>query len=268
MLTGWRKYDNIAPPIHSADPGQRFLIHRPLLEVSGFLRNAPKLKIKTVITIFCAFAQDYVAAEFEELGYEVTRQDVSLGNRTAGDIYLDDLVFAAATPSNNSYYTGFGTASGAAVYLSDPDAVVFGSTNKTLDDLASAPIKWAGKSLILDSKVCLNFIFSMGTYTGDASDLSLHVSYTDTYGATKEVLLTDAELYNEKLGYYAFTLDTMLAAELRSVVSVQVYSDNTPVSCTLQYSADTYGNNKEGTLLDLCKALFAYSDSAKAYFAG
>ena len=29
---------------------------------------------------------------------------------------------------------------------------------------------------------------------------------------------------------------------------------------------DTYGNNKTGTLLDLCKALFAYSDSAKAFF--
>ena len=139
------------------------------------------------------------------------------------------------------------------------DAVVFGNTNKTLDDLANASIKWVGKSLNLDSKVCLKFIFSKGTYTGDIADLTLHVSYTDTYGATKEVVLTDAELYNEKLGYYAFALDTMLAAELRSVVSVQVYSGNAPVSCTLQYSADTYGNNKTGTLLDVCKALFAYS---------
>ena len=151
-------------------------------------------------------------------------------------------------------------------YLSDIDAVTFGNTNQTLDDLANASIKWVGKSLNLDSKVCLKFIFSMGSYTGDVSDLSLRVSYTDTYGATKELVLTNAELYNAKLGYYAFTLDAMLAAELRSVVSVQVYSGNTPVSCTLQYSADTYGNNKTGTLLELCKALFAYSDSAKSYF--
>ena len=116
------------------------------------------------------------------------------------------------------------------------------------------------------SDLGLKFIFSKGTYTGDLSDLSLRVSYTDTYGAAKEVMLTGAELYNANLGYYAFTLDTMLAAELRSVVSVQVYSGNTPVSCTLQYSADTYGNNKTGTLGALCKALFAYSDSAKSYF--
>ncbi|MBR6826111.1 MAG: hypothetical protein IKM59_06140, partial [Oscillospiraceae bacterium] len=152
-------------------------------------------------------------------------------------------------------------------YLSDIDAVKFGNTNQTMDDLANAPIKWVGKSLNLDSKVCLKFIFSMGSYTGDVSDLSLRISYADTYGATKELVLTGAELYSAKPGYYAFTLDTMLAAELRSVVSVQVYSGNTPVSCTLQYSADTYGNNKTGTLLDVCKALFAYSDSAKAYFA-
>ena len=152
--------------------------------------------------------------------------------------------------------------------LSDMDSVVFGNTNKTLDDLSNASIKWVGKSLILDSKVCLKFIFSKGTYTGDVADLTLHVSYTDTYGATKEVVLTGAELYNANLGYYAFTLDTMLAAELRSVVSVQVYCGNAPVSATLQYSADTYGNNKTGTLLDVCKALFAYSDSAKSYFGG
>ena len=151
--------------------------------------------------------------------------------------------------------------------LSDLDAVQFGNTNKTLDDVTGASAKWVGKSLILDSKVCLKFIFSKGTYTGNVSDLVLHVSYTDTDDGVKESILTGAELYNEKLGYYAFTLDTMLAAELRSVVSVQVYSRNTPISCTLQYSADTYGNNKTGTLLDLCKALFAYSDSAKNYFA-
>jgi hypothetical protein len=51
------------------------------------------------------------------------------------------------------------------------------------------------------------------------------------------------------------------------VVSVQIYNGDTPLSATLQYSPDTYGNNKTGTLLELCKALFAYSDSAKAYFA-
>ena len=152
-------------------------------------------------------------------------------------------------------------------FLSDIDAITFGNNNRTLDDLTNASVKWVGKSLILDSKVCLKFIFSMGTYQGSTSDLSLRVSYMDTYGERAELILANAELYNEKLSYYAFTLDALLAAELRSVVSVQIYCGETPVSSTLQYSADTYGNNKTGNLLDLCKALFAYSDSAKDYFA-
>ena len=137
-----------------------------------------------------------------------------------------------------------------------------------LNDLPDAPIHWKGKALSLESKVCLKFIFSMGTYAGEPTGLSLRVSYADVDGNTKTLVLTDAELYNEKNSYYAFTLDAPTAAELRAVVSVQVYAEGTPVSSTLQYSADTYGNNKTGTLLDLCKALFAYSDSAKAYFAG
>ena len=60
----------------------------------------------------------------------------------------------------------------------------------------------------------------------------------------------------------------MCSSDLRAVLSAQIYEGDTPVSHTLQYSPDTYGNNKKGDLLELCKALFAYSDSAKTYFAG
>ena len=151
-------------------------------------------------------------------------------------------------------------------FLTDMDSVTFGSTNTIADDLPNAPVQWKGKALNLDSKVCVKFIFTLGTYAGDASDLTLRVSYRDTKGEEKTVILENPSLYNEKNGYYAFTLDTLLAAELRTVVSAQVYAEDTPVSATLQYSADTYGNNKTGTLLDVCKALFAYSDSAKSYF--
>ena len=52
------------------------------------------------------------------------------------------------------------------------------------------------------------------------------------------------------------------------MISAQVYIGDQPASVTLRYSPDTYGNNKTGALGELCKALFAYSDSAKAYFLG
>ncbi len=167
---------------------------------------------------------------------------------------LDSLADAAMSDTHKSY-------------LSDMDAVTFGNTNRVLRDLENAPINWAGKSLNLESKVALKFVFDPANYTGSLSDLTLHISYEDAQGSGKTLVLKAPELYGEGMGVYVFTVDTLLAAELRTVVSAQIYAGDTPVSCTLQYSADTYGNNKTGTLLDLCKALFAYSDSAKAYFA-
>ena len=152
-------------------------------------------------------------------------------------------------------------------YLSDMEAVTFGNTNVVLEDLPNAPITWVGKSLSLESKVALKFVFNPANYIGELSALTLRISYVDAYGNTKTATIADPALYNAQIGYYVFTVDSLLAAELRAVVSVQIYAGDTPVSATLQYSPDTYGNGKSGTLLDLCKALFAYSDSAKAYFA-
>ncbi len=151
-------------------------------------------------------------------------------------------------------------------YLSDMEAVTFGNTNKVLNDLENAPIIWAGKTLNLESKVALKFVFSTAGYNGNLEDLNLRVSYTDIEDKTVTAMVEGIEAYNAALQQYAFSFDGLLAAELRSVVSVQVYAGNVPVSCTLQYSASSYGNGKTGELLTVCKALMAYSDSAKAYF--
>ncbi len=152
------------------------------------------------------------------------------------------------------------------LYLSDEEAVTFGNTNRVLDDLQGATVTWAGKALDLDSKVCLKFIFDLSKYEGDPADLSLQVSYKDLYGDPMSLSLTGAQVYDASRNLCSFTMDALLAAELREVVSVRICEGEIPVSPTLQYSADTYGNNKTGALLELCKALMAYSDSAKAYF--
>ncbi len=151
-------------------------------------------------------------------------------------------------------------------YLSDLEDVVFGNTNKALDDLENPAITWAGKSLDLESKVALKFVFDATNYSGDVSTLVLKLSYEDITGVARTVTVENMEVYNESRKLYSFTVDALLAAELRTVVSVQIFAGNKPISCTLQYSADTYGNNKSGSLLAVCKALFAYSDSAKSYF--
>ncbi len=152
-------------------------------------------------------------------------------------------------------------------YLTDPDTVVFGNTNSVGSELSDPVIVWEGKSLDLSTKVGLNFIFSVKDPTVSVEDLSLRITYTNSNGEESSATITGATVYNAAQGYYTFYFSDLLAAELRSVLTVQVYEGDTPLSCTMTYSADTYGANKTGALAELCKALFAYSDSAKAFFA-
>ena len=151
-------------------------------------------------------------------------------------------------------------------WLSDSTAVEFGNNNVVRNDCENATVKWVGKSLDLKSKVNVKFIFSLDSYTGELSELSLRVRYLNSKDEETTIVLEEAEVYNEKYGFYAFTLDSLLAAELRTVLYAQIFAGDEPVSCTVEYSADTYGNNKKDDLLELCIALFAYSDSARAFF--
>ena len=151
-------------------------------------------------------------------------------------------------------------------YLSNLEAVTFSNVNSTLEDLEAPAVAWAGKTLSLDSKVSVKYVVNVGGYQGDLSDLRLRLSYMDINGNGKTAEVTELEVYNEAKGWYAFTFDGLLAAELRCALSARVYAENTPVSVTLCYSPDTYGNGQTGTLGHLCKTLFAYSDSAKAFF--
>ena len=153
-------------------------------------------------------------------------------------------------------------------YLSSVEALTFGNTNTTLTDVENPTVTWAGKALNLESKIAVKYIINTQNYSGALEDLSLHISYIDLYGQDKSLIITDLEPYNIQTQTYAFSFNGLLAAELRTVLYAQVYAGDKPVSVTLTYSPDTYGNNKTGSLGDLCTALMAYSDSAKNYFLG
>ena len=152
------------------------------------------------------------------------------------------------------------------LYLQDLESVTFGNNNTVLDDLDDPNITWAGKALNLDSKVVVKFIFNLGTYAGKTEELSLHVTFTDYTGKEQTVILNNPTAYGTSTTRYCFDFDGLLAAELRSVIKATVYAGQQQLSQTLVYSADTYGNNKTGELLTLCKSLMAYSDAALAYF--
>ena len=151
-------------------------------------------------------------------------------------------------------------------YLSNLNSVAFGNTNTVYNDLTNPMITWAGKTLNLGSKVVVKFVFNAGVYTGNISNLTLRMIYRDNSGAYRTVTLTNPTVYSEANRQYTFEFDGLMAAELRTPLSVAVYNGDTQLSQTLQYSPDTYGNNKTGVLGELCKALFAYSDSAKNFF--
>ncbi len=150
--------------------------------------------------------------------------------------------------------------------LTDPDQVLFGNNNSVGTELADPRISWVGKALDLTSRVGVKFIFSTASYEGDPMELSLRISYTDSEGQMQQATIEAPEVYNESNQLYAFGFYELPAAELRSILNVQVYAGDTPLSQIMTYSPDSYGNNKSGTLLELCKALFAYVDCAEGYF--
>ena len=153
-------------------------------------------------------------------------------------------------------------------YLTDMETVVFGNNNRLLGDVTEPTVPWFGKTMVLDSKVTMVYVVNLKNYEGAIEDLTLRVSYENVNGERIDTVLDNIQIHDEAMGLYSFKLDSLLAAELRAVVTAAVYSGETQVSETLCYSADTYGRGKTGTLAELCKALFAYSDSARAFFAG
>ncbi len=150
--------------------------------------------------------------------------------------------------------------------FTDLETVTFNRNNQILDDLPDPTVTWVGKTLNLESKVIMKFVADLTKFEGDPNDLTLRVSYKNYRGEDTALVLTDPELYIEGTMCYAFDLDSLLAAELRCVVSAAVYYGDTQVSPTVQYSPDSYAVGKTGTLLTLCKAMMSYSDTALAYF--
>ncbi len=151
-------------------------------------------------------------------------------------------------------------------YLSDMEGVTFNNNKADLGDFENPSIKWMGRVLNLDSKVEVKFVFTVTDPSINVEDLSAKITYVNYKGETVTVTVNNAEVYNEAMGYYAFSFDSLLAAELRAVMNTVVYNGDTRVSTTSTYSVDTYGNGKTGALLDVCKAMIAYSDTALAYF--
>ena len=166
----------------------------------------------------------------------------------------DALVDAAMTDAHRAYIT-------------DLSQMTFSKIDSISMSLFNPQITWVGKTLLLDSKVGVKMVFNASNYTSDVSKLSMRVSYTNYNGEAKTITVTNLEVYSASKNYYSFTFSDLLAAELRSVLSIAIYEGDNLLSDTLEYSAETYAANSVGaTVGTLSGSLFAYSDAAKAYF--
>ncbi len=153
-------------------------------------------------------------------------------------------------------------------YLSDLESVTFGNNRRNSEDLTDPTVSFTGLTLLLDSKITVRYVIDTSAYTGALEDLNLRITYKDIDGVEQSVILRDPVEFAVQQQLYAFDFDGLLAAELRTVLSAAVYSGDQRVSETMEYSVDTYGNNKTGTLLSLVRSMVAYSDSAKLFFLG
>ena len=147
--------------------------------------------------------------------------------------------------------------------LQNLDTVETGSTNLELPSLRETDLSWAGKALILDSRITVRLGMDLSRYTGKVEDLRMVIRYLNIDGKENTVELRNPQPYGN---LYVFDFDGLLASELRTVLMATVYEGDIARSATLVYSPDTYAQGKTGDLGILCKALLAYSDAARAYF--
>ena len=151
-------------------------------------------------------------------------------------------------------------------YLTDLSTVTFNENKGNQNDAENIGVNWLGMGIDLNSKVTAKFVFGLTDESVNIDDLSVAITYTNYKGEVVTKTVDSVEVYNASKNYYCFVFDGLLAAELRTVMSAVIYNNGARVSSSYIYSIDTYGNGRTGDLLELCKALIAYSDTALAFF--
>ncbi len=153
-------------------------------------------------------------------------------------------------------------------FLTDLSTVEMNDYRKQLNDHATPAVPWKSTTLELGNKVIMCLIVNLENYTGDPSELTMRLSFTDSKGrlVTEERPLV---LYNSEAQTYAVSYDGLRATEMRTIVSAAIYNGETRVSKTVEYSIESYGARAaEFEIQELCLAMLAYGDAANAFFAG
>ncbi len=163
----------------------------------------------------------------------------------------DNLADAAMTAAERQYLTDLATV----------------SANRYLEILSDNPnetVYWMNGTLVISDIVAIRVAFNASEFDGDHSQLNLRGAYLDCFGQLQEFVIANEQMQSSGSGY-CFTMEDFAVTQMRSIIEFAIYAGDEQVSATLRYSVESYCANQSGDLRDLCRAMLAYSDSARRY---
>lgn len=151
-------------------------------------------------------------------------------------------------------------------YGTQTDAVI-SETMKSIQD--TSEVTFAGASVTAETTLYLSFYFE-GITAQSVSNFKAVITYTDHYGTSKTRNIAGSSFVS-KSGYYGPRLTGLAIADGRQIVNCKIYNGNTLVAeaeaSVEGYAAQTIKTNSDDVnLVNVCKTLMKFVDSAKAYF--
>ena len=217
-----------------------------------------------------AYSRDLGAYDLGQYAKERLRTSASEAYRT---LMADLLKYGAAAQAYLGYRTDAPVDNG----LSNAENALASRDHAPLADISADsdtgiyPAEITQKEFRLDGRIALCVATDLGR-DSDLSGVLLRIRYTDRSGHAVERRIGGAAfVYSEAAGGYTVRFDELKASELRSVLTLTLVRNGTPISRTVQYSFDAYVESclaagADAEFKALLECTLRYADSARAYF--
>ena len=112
---------------------------------------------------------------------------------------------------------------------------------------------YVGSTLTLAGEIQLDLVFQNKIIGTDYSDLYALITYTDHYGAAKEIRIEGADFIKYSNSYAQISITGMAVADFRSVVSCTIYDSTDTALASAADSVESFAHRnaeKVGALID------------------
>lgn len=176
-------------------------------------------------------------------------------------VYVDMLNYGAEAQKQFSYNTG----DLANAKLTDTHKSYATESVSPTDHRVNG-IGYAGTTLTLESRICLDFVFN-DSVLGDAIDsLYAIATYTDHYGKSHTVRIEGEDFGTISDKYHYVSVNTMAVADCYQVVECVVYDAEGDQIAGASDSVEGYVARNLSKLNDMVTAIMKFGDSAYKYF--